>query len=111
MDFEKIATGTGDGTPSISLGPNPPGAATNTARDGVTLYGPANEDLMTIRSIERDGDALVIKGQAYGTMPITLWLRPEQARRLLKLLRFSLLPFLIGFLFRRGKPPDPEKSQ
>jgi phytoene dehydrogenase-like protein len=116
MDFEKIATGTGDGASKISLGPSPPAAAaapaaTTAARDGVTLYGPANEDLMTIRSIERDGDALVVKGQAYGTMPITLWLRPEQARRLLKLLRFSLLPFLIGFLFRRGKPPAPEKSQ
>jgi phytoene dehydrogenase-like protein len=120
MDFEKIATGAGagagDGASKISLGPSRPAAAataaaTTTTRDGVTLYGPANEDLMTIRSIERDGDALVVKGQAYGTMPITLWLRPEQARRLLKLLRFSLLPFLIGFLFRRGKPPAPEKPQ
>jgi phytoene dehydrogenase-like protein len=119
MDFEKIATGAGagagDGASKISLGPSRPAAAataaaTTTTRDGVTLYGSANEDLMTIHSIERDGDALVVKGQAYGTMPITLWLRPEQARRLLKLLRFSLLPFLIGFLFRRGKPPTPEKS-
>ena len=63
----------------------------------------ANEELMTIRTIERDGDDLVVKGQAYGTMPITVLLRPEQARRLVKLVRLSLLPFLIGFLFRRGR--------
>jgi hypothetical protein len=57
-----------------------------------------------VSSIERDGDDLVIKGQAYGTMPITLLVRPDQARRLFKLLRISLLPFLMGFLFRRRRP-------
>jgi hypothetical protein len=58
---------------------------------------------MTIRTIERNGDDLVVKGQVYGSMPIAVSLRPEQARRLLKLLRLSLVPFLLGFLFRRSK--------
>jgi hypothetical protein len=71
-----------------------------------TLYGPANEDLMTIRTIERNGDDLVLKGQAYGSLPLTAKLRPEQARRLLKLTSFSLIPFLLTFLFRRSKPKD-----
>jgi phytoene dehydrogenase-like protein len=70
---------------------------------GVTLYGPANEDLLTIRTIERDGNALVVKGQAYGTMPLSATLRPEQARRIFKLLKLSLIPFLISFLFRGSK--------
>ncbi len=109
LNFEQVATGESASAASISLAANPPAnaasdAAAATAQAGVTLYGPGNEELMTIRSIERGGDDLVVKGQAYGTMPITLRVRPDQARRLIKLLRLSLLPFLIGVLFRRGKP-------
>jgi len=104
MDFEKLAAGESPGGASISL---PTDARSGTRAEparGVTLYGPANEELMTVSSIERDGEDLVIKGQAYGTMPITLLVRPDQARRLFKLLRISLLPFLMGFLFRRRRP-------
>jgi hypothetical protein len=36
-------------------------------------------------------------------MPLSATLRPEQARRLFKLLKLSMIPFLIGFLFRRSK--------
>jgi hypothetical protein len=106
MDFEKVAAGEASKAAITTLAAR--GTASQDANGSVTLYGPANEDLMTIRSIERDGDDLIVKGQAYGTMPITLWLRPEQARGILKLLRLSQLPFLIGMLFRRRKahPPD-----
>jgi hypothetical protein len=113
MDFDRLVGGESDGsaakTTSLAsgaggkagLGQAGGGAA---APDGsVTLYGPANEDLLVIRSIEREGNALVVKGQAYGTMPLSASLRPEQARRLFKLLRWSLIPFLISFLFRRSK--------
>jgi hypothetical protein len=68
-----------------------------------TLYGPADEDLLTIRTIERSGEDLVVKGRAYGTMPIEVTLRPDQARRLVKMMRFSFLPFLFALLFRRSK--------
>jgi hypothetical protein len=61
--------------------------------------------MMTIRTIERSGDDLLVKGHAYGTMPIAVTVRPEEARRLLKLLRLSLIPFLLGFLFRRSSRP------
>jgi hypothetical protein len=116
MDFEKVATGESQSAASVSL----PAAAAATAAaragataqpapNGVTLYGPASEELMTVRSIEREGDDLVVKGHAYGTMPITLLIRPQQARQLFKLLRISLLPFLVSFLFRRGKPSAPQK--
>jgi hypothetical protein len=105
MDFEKVAAGESPSAASISLpADSRSGPRADTARGGVTLYGPANEELMTVSSIERDGDDLVVKGQAYGTMPITLLVRPDQARGLFKLLRVSLLPFLMGFLFRRRKP-------
>jgi phytoene dehydrogenase-like protein len=109
MDFDRIAgAAAASGTKTISLGgetpSNAPGAVLPDGDGGsVTLYGPANEDLLVIRSIEREGNSVVVKGQAYGTMPLSATLRPEQARRIFKLLRPSLFPFLISFLFRRSK--------
>jgi hypothetical protein len=79
-------------------------AAATLSDDSVTLYGPAGEDLLVIRSIEREGNSVVVKGQAYGSMPLTATLRPEQARRLFKLLKLPLIPFLVSFLFRKSKP-------
>lgn len=59
---------------------------------------------MTIRTIELEGTELVVKGQAYGTMPLTAKLQPEQARRILKMLGLSVFPLLFTFLFRRSRP-------
>jgi phytoene dehydrogenase-like protein len=99
MDFGKMVGADGrKGARTIS-----DGSAARSDDGSVTLYGPANEDLLVIRSIERDGNSVVVKGRAYGTMPLSATLRPEQARRIFKLLKLSLLPFLIGFLFRRSK--------
>ena len=101
MDFEQVAGSDGSrNTTTTSL----PAAAP--ATDSVTLYGPANEDLMTIRSIDREGDNLVVKGHAYGTMPLSVTIRPSQARRLFKLLKLSVWPFLLGFVFRRSRHGD-----
>jgi phytoene dehydrogenase-like protein len=102
MDFDKmVGADAGNGTKTTSIG----GAGAAGTDDGsVTLYGPANEELLVIRSIVREGNSVVVKGQAYGTMPLSASLRPEQARRIFKLLKFSLWPFLMGFLFRRSKP-------
>src|SRR5882757_459551 len=126
LDFDKVAGGdTGQGksrTTTLGAGANAgaggaaaAGATSGGARGGghtVTLYGPANEDLMTIQTIGRDGDDLVVKGQVYGTMPLTAKLRPEQARRLLKMMGFSLIPLLFTFLFRRSRtratPGEPQ---
>jgi phytoene dehydrogenase-like protein len=104
MDFEKVATSEVPSRMTTSLPGNSSGAA-NAPAKGATLYGPANEDMMTIRTIERSGDDLLVKGHAYGTMPIAVTVRPEEARRLVKLLRLSLIPFLLGFLFRRSSRP------
>jgi hypothetical protein len=67
------------------------------------IYDNANKELMTVRSIERDGDVLVVKGKIFGTMPMTAKLTPEEARSALKLLNPGMILFLIGFLFRKGK--------
>jgi hypothetical protein len=105
MDFTKVAeTDTIKNGATTSL---PPASASSAAAPGAavsaTLYGPADEDLLTIRTIERSGEDLVVKGQAYGTMPIEVTLRPDQARQLVKMMRFSFLPFLFSLLFRRAK--------
>jgi len=104
MDFDKLvgAAPEKSAAKTTSIGSNSPTPAA-TADDSVTLYGPANEDLLVIRAIEREGNSVVVKGQAYGTMPLSATLRPEQARRVFKLVRWSLIPFLLSFLFRRSK--------
>jgi phytoene dehydrogenase-like protein len=103
MDFDRaIGAETKAGTKTTSLPPARDAHAD--AAPSVTLYGPDEEDLLVIRSIERDGNSVVVKGQAYGTMPLSATLRPEQARRLFKLLKGSTLFFLLGFIFRRSKP-------
>src|SRR5882672_2076781 len=114
MDFDKTVGADGGGyTKTTSLGSGSGsggsggsggnGAAARTDDDRVILYGPANEDLLVIRAIEREGNSVVVKGQAYGAMPLSATLRPEQARRVFKLLKWSLIPFLLSFLFRRSK--------
>lgn len=109
MDFEKVAAAQSGNGATVSL-PARSTAAVQAPAKGATLYGPASEDLMSIRTIERSGDDLLVKGFAYGTMPIAVTVRPEEARRLLKLLRFSLIPFLLGFLFRRSNPKPVQKK-
>jgi hypothetical protein len=110
LDFDKVAGGDSGQAKeqTITLG----AAAASSAEPSVTLYGPADEELMTIRSVGREGDELVVRGQAYGTMPMTAKLRPEQARRLLRMLGFSVFPLLFTFLFRRSAtkatPREPQ---
>ena len=60
-------------------------------------------DLMTVNSLARDGDALLIKGKVFGAMPMTAKLDAEGARAALKLLTPSLLWFLLTLPFRRSK--------
>lgn len=66
------------------------------------VYAQDNSELMEIKSLERDGDNLVIKGKVFGSMPMTARLRPQEARKGLRLLNFKLVLFLLTFLFRKG---------
>jgi hypothetical protein len=59
------------------------------------------KELMTVKEISRDGDALIIKGKLFGTMPVTARLTPEEARKAFKLMAPGMLWFLATFLFRR----------
>ena len=39
-----------------------------------------DKELMAIRKLERDGNALVIRGKIFGAMPMVAKLTPEEAR-------------------------------
>jgi hypothetical protein len=65
------------------------------------IYGQDNSELMQVTLLERDGNALVIKGKVFGSMPMTAKLTPQEGRNALKLLNFKLVAFLLTFLFRR----------
>lgn len=69
------------------------------------IYNSDGGELMTVSRIERKGNDLVLKGKAFGTMPMNARLRPEEARAALRLLTPGILFFLITLPFRRsGKP-------
>lgn len=59
-------------------------------------------ELMTVDTLERDGDSLLIKGKVFGAMPLNARLDAEAARAALKLLTPRLVLFLLTLPFRRG---------
>ena len=61
----------------------------------------ADKELMTVRKIERDGNALVIRGKIFGAMPMVAKLTPAEARAALKLLDARTFWFLLTLLFRK----------
>jgi hypothetical protein len=71
----------------------------------IRLYGPDNTEIMAVRKLERDGDALAIKGKIYGTMPLTAKLYPEDVRAFFKVLTPGLLWYLVTMPFRRSSGP------
>ncbi len=66
------------------------------------IYDANNAELMTVRSFERDGDTLVIRGKIFGAMPMAAKLTPKVARAALKMLDFKTMLFLVSLLFRKG---------
>lgn len=69
------------------------------------LKGADGGELMTVSSLERDGDALLIKGKVFGAMPMTAKFDAQAARDALKLLTPSLLWFLLTLPFRKVNKP------
>jgi hypothetical protein len=65
------------------------------------IYARDNSELMQVTALEQDGNALVIKGKVFGSMPMSAKLTPQEARNALKLLNFKLVLFLLTFLFRK----------
>ena len=67
------------------------------------VYTPDRDELMEISSIARSGDSLVVSGKIMGSMPMRAVIRPDEARKGLRLLNFRTTLFLLTFLFRSGR--------
>jgi hypothetical protein len=72
-------------------------------KQAMKVYSPDKSELMTITSISRQGSNLVISGKIMGSMPMKAVIRPEEARRGVKLVGFRTLLFLLTFLFRSSR--------
>ncbi|HEY3851827.1 MAG TPA: hypothetical protein VGL87_12700 [Steroidobacteraceae bacterium] len=63
-------------------------------------------EMMDIRSLEREGDVLVLKGKIMRSMPATIHLRPEDLWQAFSLFGWRLflhLPLLMFKGFRRSR--------
>jgi len=69
----------------------------------VKIFGPDNQELIAISAIERDGAELVLRGKILGTLPMSARIRPEEARRGLKLLDWRTAIFMLSLPWRRGR--------
>ncbi len=65
------------------------------------LFSPDKSELMDVSAIERDGNELLIKGKVFGAMPMTARLKPEEARKALKLVNLKLALFILTLPFRK----------
>jgi hypothetical protein len=65
------------------------------------IFGPDNNELIQITSLESEGGQLVMRGKVFGSMPLTAKLTGTEARNALKLLNFKLALFLLTLLFRK----------
>jgi hypothetical protein len=67
----------------------------------VKLHSTDGSELLTVTSLARDGNSLLIKGKVFGAMPMNALLKPAAARAALKLLTPRLILFLLTLPFRR----------
>ena len=67
------------------------------------IFGADNQELIVISAIERDGAELVLRGKILGTLPMSARIRPEEARRGLKLLDWRTAIFVLSLLWRRAR--------
>jgi hypothetical protein len=69
----------------------------------VKIFGPDNQELIAISAIERDGAELVLRGKIFGTLPMSARIRPEEARRGLRMLDWRTAIFLLSLPWRRRR--------
>ncbi|MDG2176312.1 MAG: hypothetical protein P8M72_09325 [Gammaproteobacteria bacterium] len=67
------------------------------------IYSQDGSELMEVKVIERDGSQLVVKGKIFQSMPMTAKLRPEEARKGMRMMSISTWLFLLSLPFRSSK--------
>ncbi len=66
------------------------------------IYAIDDRELMDISEIAREGNALLLRGRIFGSMPVTAKLTPAEARAALRLLDLRTTLFFLSLFFRRG---------
>lgn len=66
------------------------------------IYAIDDRELMEVLEVVPEGNALLLRGRIFGTMPVTAKLTPREMRAGLRLLGFRTLAFSLSLLFRRG---------
>ena len=100
MDFSAAARGVRQDTAAPSTAAAPAAAARS---EGMVLRGPADEELMRVESLDRNGGELIIRGTSFGTMPMEARLDGPSARAGLKMLGLGNLAFLATLPFRGSR--------
>ncbi len=100
--FEELGMDFGSVSKSVRNDAGDPNAAAAVRSSGMVLRGPADEELMNVDSIGREGSELIIKGKSFGTMPMEARLDADAARAGLKMMTFSDMAFLATLPFRKG---------
>lgn len=67
------------------------------------IFGSDNQELIAISAIERDGAELVLRGKILGTLPMNARIRPEEARRGLRMLDWRTALFVLSLPWRRRR--------
>jgi len=68
----------------------------------VKVYAVDDRELMEISEVVPEGNALLLRGRIFGSMPVTAKLTPKEMRAALKLLTIRKVFFLVSLFFRRG---------
>jgi len=74
------------------------------------MYGAVT---MEINTVERRGDTILAKGKAFGSMPMTVYVKPEELWESKNLLTWSLvryLPIMIAKGWWRGRGGQAESK-
>lgn len=103
MNFDSMfAGGSGAEPPKTVSAPPAPDEGIASDDADMRLYDANDEELMSVSEIDRDKNALVIRGKTFGTMPMTAKLNPRDVRKGMRLLGLGKLLFLLTLPFRRN---------
>ncbi|MFH2043951.1 MAG: hypothetical protein ABIK92_02265 [Pseudomonadota bacterium] len=58
------------------------------------MYDSYKNVMMDISSLKRKGDDIVMKGTLMGTMPSTIYVKPEEVWNAIKMLSWSIISYL-----------------
>ena len=78
------------------------------------VFDTYGNEMLEASSLERRGDDLVMKGRVMGSMPTTMYIRPEEIWVMRKLLSWSViwyLPVIIVKGWLRARKLRPQKSE